>query len=153
MCSVQQNRKMLRQPQSCLEALSLNEADRFPQNGFTGTPDCDQLLQRGGCGAGDADVANACLDALAADKFVPKGSVIVGVSDKWVTLRGTVRHQFQRRAAVRAVRQVEGVLGVKDNLVIGSEPVPCDVSDRIVAALRQQPFVDDSLIVVSNSCS
>ena len=68
----------------------------------------------------DADLAARCMDALDADRFVPKGAVSVDVVDGWVTLSGHVRRHFQRQAAKFAVQRVSGVRGITDNVVISA---------------------------------
>ena len=98
----------------------------------------------------DGDIADNCMAALDKDKLVPHGAVGVVVDDGWVTLSGEVRRHFQRRAAVHAVRRVAGVLGVTDNIVLSSEPIPSDVADRINRAFKRNAIIDDSLIEVSN---
>ncbi len=98
----------------------------------------------------DADIASACAAALDKDKLVPHGSVDASAADGWVTLTGEVRHHFQRRAAMHAVRRVDGVLGVTDNIVLTSQPIPSDVADRINRAFQRNAIIDDSLINVTN---
>jgi osmotically-inducible protein OsmY len=99
----------------------------------------------------DVDVAADCTAALNADKFVPQGSVTPVVTDGWVTLRGEVRRHFQRKAAEFAVRRVDGVLGITNDIQLTSDPIPSDVADRINKAFRRNAIIDDSLIKVSNS--
>jgi osmotically-inducible protein OsmY len=99
----------------------------------------------------DVDVAAACIAALDADKFVPKGSVTPTVADGWVTLTGQVRHHHQRQAAEHAIWRVDGVLGISDKIELSSEPIPSDVADRIKKAFRRNAIIDDSLIEVTNS--
>jgi osmotically-inducible protein OsmY len=79
----------------------------------------------------DADIAADCEAALDRDRFVPKGSVTATVLEGTVTLRGEVRHHYQRRAAEHAVSRVDGVLGIDNLLTISSEPIP---SGRATAA-------------------
>ena len=99
----------------------------------------------------DADIELDSSNALDADKFVPKGSVTATAENGWVTLSGQVRHHFQRQAAEHAVRKVDGVLGVTDDVEISSEPIPSDVADRIKKAFRRSAIIDDSLIDVTNT--
>jgi len=99
----------------------------------------------------DADTAARCLDALDADRFVPKGAVSVEVLDAWVTLKGHVRHHFERQAAKYAVQRVKGVRGINDNIVISGDPTPSDVADRINKALGRKAVLDDSVIQVTNT--
>ena len=118
-----------------------------------GVRDVDNELLVGlvGGAIADIDIAAGCSKALDADKFVPKGSVTADVDDGWVTLTGQVRRHFQRQAAEFAVRRVDGVLGITNDVEISSEPIPSDVADRITKAFRRNAIIDDSLIEVSNS--
>jgi len=118
-----------------------------------GVRDVDNELLVGLIGGAvtDADIMVACKEALDADRFVPSGSVTATAADGWVTLDGQVRRHFQRQAAEHAVRKVDGVLGVTDNVEISSDPIPSDVADRINKALRRNAIIDDSLIDVSNT--
>jgi osmotically-inducible protein OsmY len=118
-----------------------------------GVRDVDNELLVGliGDAVTDADLAVACADALDADKFVPSGSVTASADEGWVTLTGQVRRHFQRQAAEHAVRKVDGVLGVTNDVEISSEPIPTDVADRINKAFRRNAIIDDSSIDVTNS--
>ncbi len=101
----------------------------------------------------DADLAARCMDALGADRIVPKGAVSVDVLDGWVTLGGRVRRHFQRQAAKFAVQRVKGVRGITDNIVISSDPIPSDVAARIRDALARKAILEDSVIEVTNDGS
>jgi osmotically-inducible protein OsmY len=52
----------------------------------------------------DTDIAKAAADALSWNSLVPSDRVVVKVEDGWVTLRGEVDYDYERRAAERAVR-------------------------------------------------
>jgi len=101
----------------------------------------------------DDRVATACAAALDGEQRVPNGAVTPDVSDGWVTLRGQVRHHYQRIAAEHAVGRVAGVLGIVDNVTITSGPIPSDVAGRIKKALERNAVVDDSRIAVTNDGS
>src|SRR5271166_488459 len=113
--------------------------------------DNELLVGLAGGAVADVEVAEDCVDALDADRFVPKGSVTPLVTDGWVTLGGQVRRHFQKVAAQYAVGKVDGVLGITNNLVIDSDPVPGDVADRINRAFRRNAILDDSQIDVSSN--
>ncbi len=66
----------------------------------------------------DSDIAAAATRALEWDAFVPIEHVEVTVSKGWVTLKGEVEWEFQRRAAERAVRRLAGVRGVTNLLTV-----------------------------------
>ena len=99
----------------------------------------------------DADIASACVGALDADRFVPKGAVTVEVDNGWVTLNGHVQHHYQRMAAEHAVRGVKGIRGTTDKVQINGDPMPTDVVDRINKALTRSALIDGANIEVSNS--
>jgi osmotically-inducible protein OsmY len=101
----------------------------------------------------DRKIEAACVDALDAERLVPKEAVRPAVSDGWVTLHGEVRHHYQRLAAERAVGRVTGVLGMDDDVTITSGPLPTDVADRVQKALHRNAAVDDSQITVTNDGS
>jgi osmotically-inducible protein OsmY len=98
----------------------------------------------------DGDIAIQAAAALNADRLVPKGSVQADVLEGYVTLTGRVRHHFERQAAEHAVRKVDGLLGMSDEISISADPVPSDVADRINKAFQRSSTIDDSLITVSN---
>ena len=127
----------------------LAEEDAFSIGGVT-MVDNQLLVGLVGDAILDADIAADCVAALDKDRFVPSGSVSVVVTEGWVTLSGEVRRHFQRRAAVHAVRRVDGVLGVTNNIVLTSEPIPSDVADRINRAFKRNAIIDDSLIEVTS---
>ncbi|MDG4770815.1 osmotically-inducible protein OsmY [Micromonospora sp. Llam0] len=66
----------------------------------------------------DADVAGAATRALEWDAFVPIERLEVTVAHGWVTLKGEVEWEFQRRAAERAVRRLSGVRGVTNLIAV-----------------------------------
>jgi osmotically-inducible protein OsmY len=117
-----------------------------------GVRDVDNELLVGlvGGAINDADITVASAKALDDDRFVPNGSVTATTDHGWVTLRGQVRHHFQRQAAEHAVRRVDGVLGITDDVEISSEPIPSDIADRINDAFRRNAIIDESLIDVTN---
>jgi osmotically-inducible protein OsmY len=98
----------------------------------------------------DGEIAVCAQAALDADKIVPKGSATVDVLEGYVTLTGQMRHHFQRQAAEHAVRGVDGVLGITDNIALSSDPMPGDVADRINKAFKRNAIIDDTSITVSN---
>lgn len=98
----------------------------------------------------DRDVAERCAVALDHERFVPKGSVTVTVTNGDVKLRGQVRNPFQRHAAEVAVTSVEGVLGVENLIAISSAPIPSDVTERIHKAFERDAIIDASKIRITN---
>ena len=125
--------------------------DTWTVGGVTGV-DNELLVGLAGAAIEDAAVATAAAEALDRDRFVPHGSVTPVVLDGWLTLTGEVRRHIERKAAEFAVRRLEGVLGVTDDITVNSgEPIPTDVADRINKAFRRSAIIDESSIKVSSS--
>ena len=72
----------------------------------------------------DADVAAQVVRALEWDAMVPVEKIDVSVSKGWVTLRGEVEWQYQKRAAEEAVRRISGVRGVTNLLMVRPRVAP-----------------------------
>ncbi|MGP8205743.1 MAG: BON domain-containing protein, partial [Acidimicrobiales bacterium] len=94
-----------------------------------GVRDVDDELLIGAAGEAVADdeLTEACRRALRAEGLVPDGAVKVRVKAGRATLSGEVRRLHQRTAAERAVRTVEGILGLTNSVAVTDDPVPSDV--------------------------
>lgn len=66
----------------------------------------------------DVDIARNAVEALKHTVVVPQGVVKVAVHDGRVTLTGALAWNYQREAAVRAVRRTNGVKFVQDDIAI-----------------------------------
>lgn len=83
----------------------------------------DELVvrDRGVPGIDDADIAELANRRLESAADVPTGAVRAGVRGRVVTLSGDVASGHQRDAALRAVRDIPGVIGLTDEIrVAGS---------------------------------
>jgi osmotically-inducible protein OsmY len=98
----------------------------------------------------DTDIAAAVRRALEWDAFVPIDKINVTVSKGWVTLKGEVEWEFQRRSAERAVRRLSGVRGVTNLIVVRprQQPSPHEVRRRIMDALVRSAQTDAEKISV-----
>jgi osmotically-inducible protein OsmY len=98
----------------------------------------------------DSDIAADAVRALDYDALLPAENVEVTVSQGWVTLRGEVEWQFQRRAAERAVRRLAGVRGVTNLLVVRPRvrTSPAELKQQIGAALVRNAQTDAQQISV-----
>jgi osmotically-inducible protein OsmY len=92
----------------------------------------------------DTDIAQAVLRALDWDIAVPHEKIKARVDNGWVTLEGEVVLQFQRAAAENAVRRLNGVRGVTNQIRLQVRPSaqPAEVKNRIEAALRRSAEID-----------
>jgi osmotically-inducible protein OsmY len=69
----------------------------------------------------DKEIASLVTAALKENWAVPDHKIKVMVKDGWVTLEGILHWNFQRKAAENAIRYLNGVRGVIDNLKIEAE--------------------------------
>jgi osmotically-inducible protein OsmY len=90
----------------------------------------------------DDEIARRVLDVLRWSTTLPADAVKVKVQGGWLTLTGAVEWNFQREAAARAVRDMSGVKGVTNNIIITPKATPADLRDRIERALKRQAELD-----------
>jgi osmotically-inducible protein OsmY len=100
----------------------------------------------------DTDIAQAAVAALQWNAVVPANQVAVAVRDGWVTLKGTLNWQYQKETARRAVRDLTGVRGVTNEIVI-QLPAPQvrteDIRAKIEAAFHRSAEIDARRISVT----
>ncbi|WP_446210863.1 BON domain-containing protein [Micromonospora sp. IBSANI012] len=98
----------------------------------------------------DTEIAGAAERALEWDAFVPVEDLEVTVADGWVTLRGGVEWEYQRRAAERVVGRLTGVRGVSNGITVrpSTPPTGDELPDRIVDALARSGATEPDRISV-----
>lgn len=97
----------------------------------------------------DTDIAEAVVSALRWSTAVPDEGIAVAVSDGWVKLSGKVDWGYQRSAAARLVRDLTGVRGVSNAIVVEPRASVADVKAKIEAALQRSAEVDARRISVA----
>ncbi len=90
----------------------------------------------------DSDIAKAAVTALELDFVVPRNNVTVSVTGGWVTLKGQVAWQYQKEAAARVVRDLAGVLGVSNQIVVHQAINVADVHTQIESAFQRSAAID-----------
>jgi len=120
-----------------------------------GVTEVDNMLFVGSTGEAveDFKIQSNCADVIERDQHIPHGAVSVSVTEGWVYLSGEVRRHYQRRLAEQAVRRIEGVVGVTNDITLTTEPIPSDVAERIARAIKRNAVIDGSPIEVSNVAS
>src|SRR2546426_9780484 len=96
----------------------------------------------------DADIATAAIRALEWDAFVPVDKLDVTVSKGWVTLRGEVEWQYQKRDAERVVQRLSGVRGVTNLITVKPRLTPAELKEKIEQALVRTAELDAQRITV-----
>ncbi len=97
----------------------------------------------------DADIARLVDNVLQWTTYLPKDSLQIMVEGGWVTLSGEVHWEYQRKAAVGAVRYLMGVKGVNDQIVIKPSISAPVVKADIEAALKRRAQRDANQISVT----
>jgi osmotically-inducible protein OsmY len=90
----------------------------------------------------DEDIAAACVSAIKYNYSVPPDKIKVVVNDGWVTLEGQVEWQYQKDAAMDAVRYLTGVRGVANKITVKPHVSPSDVKNKIEAAFKRNAEID-----------
>jgi osmotically-inducible protein OsmY len=90
----------------------------------------------------DTEIAQAGVSTLKWSTVVPDGQVSVSVNDGWITLAGTVDWAYQRDAATRAVRDLVGVKGVVNHILVQPRVKAADVRAKIEAAFARSAELD-----------
>lgn len=85
----------------------------------------------------DTDIATAAESALMWHSQVPSDRIQVKVEKGWITLKGEVDWDYQRRKAEDAVRSLTGVVGVVNSITIKSTITPANVITRIREAFAR----------------
>jgi osmotically-inducible protein OsmY len=97
----------------------------------------------------DNEIAREILNAFKWNWEIPNDKIKVKVEKGWVTLEGELEWNYQREAGIKAVKNLDGVTGVSNNMKIKSE-----INDRIEkkdieSALRRNWSIDDKNINVN----
>jgi len=108
----------------------------------------NELEVRSATERSDTDIAKAAADRLSWDVMVPGGKVTVEVTNGWVTLKGEVPWDYQRRAAERAVRNLAGVKGITNLVTIQPRLEPKDVKKRIEETFARDATLEAQHITV-----
>jgi osmotically-inducible protein OsmY len=90
----------------------------------------------------DPEIARNVVLALQTRVSVPDNKIKATVKDGWITLEGQVDWQYQRQAAEAAVKYLNGVNGVINNIQVKPQVSPVQVKTKIEDALRRSAEVD-----------
>jgi osmotically-inducible protein OsmY len=97
----------------------------------------------------DTELAQAALAAFKWNTIVPGDRITVAVTNAWLTLNGTLDWQYQKDAAARVVRDLTGVKGVTNNIIVKPHVKTVDVRDKIEAAFKRSAEIDARRINVN----
>lgn len=96
----------------------------------------------------DEDIAQAAINALKWNLFVPSKNIKISVSQGWVTLEGDVTWQFQKDAVEDSVAVLAGVKGVNNRIKVKPRVSPSKVRSGIEDAIKRSAEMDARRIEV-----
>jgi osmotically-inducible protein OsmY len=99
----------------------------------------------------DAEIASAATHALSWNIVIPDDRINVTVEKGWITLDGQVDWDYQRQAAMKAVRYLMGVTGVSNQIKLKPTVSVPAVKADIEAALKRRAHDDACAISVTVS--
>lgn len=97
-----------------------------------------EVLLPGPSQRSDAEIARSAKEVLQWTTYLPKDAIKIMVENGWVTLSGEVTWEYQRQAAVKALRYLMGVTGVSDETSIKPKVTFSAVKADIEAALKRR---------------
>jgi osmotically-inducible protein OsmY len=96
----------------------------------------------------DADIAKEIINTFKWNWSIPDDKIKVKVETGWVTVQGTVTWNYQKEAAITAIKNLLGVIGVTNNILIKSESKDKIEKSAIENALARNWSIDDEDIDV-----
>lgn len=97
----------------------------------------------------DSEIAAAAESAFKWHALVPSEHIQVIVEKGWITLKGEVNWDYQRREAEKAVRTLTGVVGVSNNITLKTGVMQANIATRIHDALVRHAESEAKSIEVS----
>jgi osmotically-inducible protein OsmY len=97
---------------------------------------------------GDADIAQAAVNALDWTVSVPRDRINILVENGWITLQGNVENHHQKEVAEGAIRNLKGVKGISNWIAVTPRVSAKDVKSKIEKALERAAQVDAHKISV-----
>jgi osmotically-inducible protein OsmY len=85
----------------------------------------------------DSDLAQSAVLALEWDAIVPDNAIKITVSHGRFTLEGSVDWQYQKDAAIRAIRNMTGIQSLINNITVRPRVSPQSVREKIEKALKR----------------
>lgn len=96
----------------------------------------------------DEEIAERVQSVLRWDAQIPDARLRIMVEDGLVTLMGTLDWQYQKEEAEARVRQLEGVLGVANEITVQPGATAADTAEQVRRALARHAELDAGRISV-----
>ncbi|UZJ57995.1 BON domain-containing protein [Pseudomonas sp. KU26590] len=90
----------------------------------------------------DSDIVLAAVNALEWNASLAGHKISVNVSDGWLVLSGEVESEHQRQTAGYAVRYLQGIRGINNDITIKTHAYPDTIKADIESAFRRRASID-----------
>lgn len=100
----------------------------------------------------DQELSAAVQSALGWDVFIPR-SITATVEKGSVTLEGQARWNYERDAAVQAVRNLTGIVAIHNHVELRPEMTPTELKRKVEMALLRQAVADARSITITTDGS
>jgi len=90
----------------------------------------------------DTEIAEAALDALKWNSNVPNDRIKIKVENGWVMLEGEADWQYQKDAAANAVRDITGVKGISNLIMLSPKADVSVIEKNIRRALQRSADIE-----------
>ncbi|HEV3444755.1 MAG TPA: BON domain-containing protein [Gemmataceae bacterium] len=96
----------------------------------------------------DEDIARAAVFALQSNTLVPADKIKFAVTEGWIKLEGAVEWEYQREAAEEVLRNLPGVTGISNLVIVKPSIPPTDINAKIEDAFKRSAERDARRIKV-----
>jgi osmotically-inducible protein OsmY len=97
----------------------------------------------------DPEIARDAVHELESHISIASDKIKVTVRNGWVTLEGSSDWQYQKSLAESAVKKLQGVVGVTNNIEVKPRVSPTEIKGKIEDALKRSAELDARRITVA----
>ena len=108
-----------------------------------------KVILPGGSQRMDSDIAHTAEQGLQWNALLPRNRIKIMVENGWITLRGEVDQVYQRAAAENTLRNLLGVTGISNQLVVKPAVVAGDIKKNIEAALKRRAILGSQAVQIA----
>lgn len=96
----------------------------------------------------DTEIARMIADSLKWHSAVQEDKIKVKVENGWVTLEGQVDWEFQRDAAKNVIKDLTGVKGITNLIMVKASVTAKDIKQKIAAAFHRSATIDSDKVQI-----
>jgi osmotically-inducible protein OsmY len=97
----------------------------------------------------DPELARAAVAAIGNELPYAHDTIKIVAKDGWITLEGNVEWQYQRNRAEEAVRRLDGVKGIINEIMLMPHVEPAQIKAKIEDSFRRNAEVDAGHVSVT----